>query len=181
VVAAAAGVAAGAAASEVAAAAGLLAAEAAAGSLAAEVAVAAESGSGSVACGSVPARVARLAPVARAAACPGERAACAKSQARCRRSADHFRPNNQTNSVSAATSQKYQQRASSDLCLPEFRLHLSRWHVSKTPERTNSRLAAAGVNDRGRSAAFPWLRPVLVDRCRTPRGCLPTMRVRLRG
>jgi hypothetical protein len=61
----------GAEASVVAAVAGLLAAEVAAGSLAAEGAAAA----GSAASGSVAARVA---PLARAAAYPGERAACAK-------------------------------------------------------------------------------------------------------
>jgi hypothetical protein len=62
------------AAAEVAAVAGFMAAEvAAAGSVAAEVAAAAGSASGSVAAGSVVARVARV------AAHPGERAACAKS------------------------------------------------------------------------------------------------------
>jgi hypothetical protein len=68
-------VAAGAAAAEVAAVAAAVEVAAVAGSLAAEVAAAA----GAVASGSVPAWLAWLARVARAAADPGERAACAKS------------------------------------------------------------------------------------------------------
>ena len=48
-------------------------------------------------------------------------------------------------------------------------------------ERTHSNLAAEGANSRGRNAAFPSLRPVLADQCRSPQGCLPTMRVQLRG
>src|SRR6185312_6966437 len=34
---------------------------------------------------------------------------------------------------------------------------------------------------RGRTAAFPSLHPVRPDQCRSRRGCLLTMRVRLRG
>ena len=48
-------------------------------------------------------------------------------------------------------------------------------------EGTNSNLAAVGANARGRNAAFPSLHPVLADQCMSPQGCLPTMRVRLRG
>ena len=48
-------------------------------------------------------------------------------------------------------------------------------------ERTNSNLTAAEANARGRNASFPWLRPVLADRCRSPQNYLPTMRVQLRG
>lgn len=98
-VAAAAEVAAGAAASVVAAVAGLLAAEVAAA--AAVVAAAA----GSVASGSVPAWPARVAR----AADPGERAACAKPHEKRAVTVGGslpVYPNNQTNSVSAATSQK---------------------------------------------------------------------------
>jgi hypothetical protein len=51
----------------------------------------------------------------------------------------------------------------------------------RMPERTNSYLASVRANARGRNATFPSLRPVLADQCRTPRGCLPTMRVQLRG
>jgi hypothetical protein len=76
VVAAAAEVAVVAAAAEVAAVEGLLAAEVAAAVVAAAVVAAA---AGSVASGSVPAWLALVALLARAAADPGERAACAKS------------------------------------------------------------------------------------------------------
>src|ERR1035437_5055321 len=44
-----------------------------------------------------------------------------------------------------------------------------------------SNLAAVGANAQGRIAAFPSLRPVLADQCRSQQGCLPTMRVQLRG
>jgi hypothetical protein len=44
-----------------------------------------------------------------------------------------------------------------------------------------SNLTAVGANARGRNAAFPSLRPVLADRCRSPQGYLPSMRVRHRG
>ena len=53
--------------------------------------------------------------------------------------------------------------------------------VAMGRERTNSNQTAVGANARGRNAAFPWLRPVLADQCRSPQGCLPTMRVQLRG
>lgn len=46
--------------------------------------------------------------------------------------------------------------------------------------RTSSNLAAGAANARGRNATFPSLRPVLADQCRSPQGCLPTMRVQLR-
>jgi hypothetical protein len=83
VVAAATAAAAGAVAAEVAAAADLLAAEvAAAGSLAAEVAAAAGSGSLWAARAALVARAAGVVRVARAAAYPGDRAACAKSAKR---------------------------------------------------------------------------------------------------
>ena len=42
-------------------------------------------------------------------------------------------------------------------------------------------LTPLGANARGKNEAFPLLRPVLADRCRSPQGCLRTMRVRLRG
>src|SRR6202035_4128595 len=38
----------------------------------------------------------------------------------------------------------------------------------------NSNLVAVGVNSRGRSAAFPSLRPVPADPCRSPPDCLLT-------
>jgi hypothetical protein len=38
-----------------------------------------------------------------------------------------------------------------------------------------------GANAQGRNAAFPSLRPVPADQCRSQQGCLLTMRVQLRG
>src|SRR6185503_12252073 len=38
-----------------------------------------------------------------------------------------------------------------------------------------------GANARGKNEAFPLLRPALADQYRSPRGCLRTMRVRIRG
>jgi hypothetical protein len=52
------------------------------------------------------------------------------------------------------------------------------------PERATNglpNLAAVGENARGRNAAFPSMRPVLADQYRSPQGCLPTIRVQLRG
>ena len=42
-------------------------------------------------------------------------------------------------------------------------------------------LTPPGANARGKNEAFPLLRPALADQYRSPRGCLRTMRVRLRG
>ena len=42
-------------------------------------------------------------------------------------------------------------------------------------------LTPPGANARGKNEAFPLLRPALADQYRSPRGCLRTMRVRIRG
>src|SRR5260221_4893226 len=57
-------------------------------------------------------------------------------------------------------------------------------HETNTAEVASnafSNLTAVGANARGRNEAFPSLRWVLADQCRSPQGCLPTMRVQLRG
>ena len=48
-------------------------------------------------------------------------------------------------------------------------------------DRTNSNLAIGVASARGRTAAFPSWHPALSDHCRSRQGCLPTVRVQLRG
>ena len=53
--------------------------------------------------------------------------------------------------------------------------------IKGSTSASNSADAVVGASARGKNAAFPLLRPALADRCRSPQGSLPTMRVQLRG
>jgi hypothetical protein len=82
------------------------------------------------------------------------------------------------------TDSKAQRRAPRYSCIGRWtmRVFLAQTILQGSrPMPLASNLAAVGANARGRNEAFPALRWVLADQCRSPQGCLPTMRVQLRG
>src|SRR6266436_6695763 len=79
------------------------------------------------------------------------------------------------------TTRKLDRRINDGSTLPQKPTFVVIASILKCHERTNSNLPAVGANARGRNAAFPSLRPVLADQCKSQQGCLPTMRVQRHG